>query len=249
MIKRAFILLCATLLTAALAGAEVTYLVGSVSVFRGGEGFTASLGSRLKGGDVVHTGDRSRTEITFDDGSLVRLSSNSDLTIERSSTSGLATSTVVSSTGGRLWSTVTPFADPASNYVVKTPTATAACRGTVFRTDVYPDTSTLLRVYDGSVEMWNPMAAIEGPMFWETEGTEGEGGTGERHEVVGPHEVAGPVEVSEEQWTQLILGGMQQLYIAPDGSVAASGEFAPDDELELDEWVTWNQERDAELGR
>jgi len=249
MIKRAFILLCATLLTAALAGAEVTYIVGSVSVFRAGEGFSASLGARLKGGDIVKTLDRSRAEITFDDGSLVRLSSNSDLTIERSSTSGLATSTVVSSTGGRLWSTVTPFADPASNYVVKTPTATAACRGTVFRTDVYPDTSTLLRVYNGNVEMWNPLAALEGPMFWETEGTEGEGGTGERHEVVGPHEVSGPVEVSEGQWTQLILGGMQQLYIAPDGSVAASGEFSPEDELELDEWVTWNQERDAELGR
>jgi hypothetical protein len=249
MIKRSVLLLCLLLLTASLAGAEITYLVGNVSVFRGGSSFSASLGSRLKGGDVVKTLDRSRVEITFDDGSLVRLSSNSELTIEKSSTSGLATSTVVSSTGGRLWSTVTPFSDPASNYVVKTPTAAAACRGTVFRTDVYPDTSTLLRVYEGSVELWNPMAAIEGPMFWETEGTEGEGETGERHEVVGPHEVSGPVEVSEEQWTQVILGGMQQLYIRPDGSVAASGEFSPEDELEQDEWVTWNQERDAELGR
>ncbi len=249
MMKRVLPLLCLLLITTALAGAEITYLVGSVSVFRGGSSFTASLGSRLKGGDIVKTRDRSRVEITLDGGSLVRLSSNSELTIERSSTSGLATSTVISSTGGRLWSNVTPFTNAESNYVVKTPTATAAVRGTVFRTDIYPDTSTLLRVYEGSVEMWNPMAAIEGPHFWETEGTEGETGSGERHEVVGPHEVSGPIEVSEDQWTQIIIGGMQQLYIAPDGSVMEEGAFSADDELEQDEWILWNQERDAELDR
>lgn len=247
MFKKVLVLLT-VFSVAALAGAEVTYLVGSVTYQRGGVTKTASLGTELKSGDVVITGSRSRVELTFGDGSLTRLGSEARLTIERSA-GGLGEATVVNCTGGRVWSNVTPFTNSDGAYVVTTPTASAAVRGTVFRTDIYPDTSTLLRVYEGSVEIWNPLMALEGPMFWETESSGGDDpDPGERHEVVGPHEVSGPVEVSEEEWENILIGQMSQVYIAADGSVLDQMEFSADDELE-DEWVEWNKERDEELGR
>jgi hypothetical protein len=244
--KKTVLLLLLILALTALADAEVTYLVGSVSYYRGGSSYTASLNTELNNGDVVMTGARSRVEVTFGDGSLVRLGSNAQLTIERSSSGGLGDATVVSCSGGRVWSNVTPFTSSDSGYAVKTPTATAAVRGTVFRADIYPDESTLLRVYTGSVELWNPLAALEGPHFWETESAEGSGGDG-RHEVVGPHEVSGPVEVSEEEWEQLLLEKMTQIYIGGDGAVGESGGFTLQEEAD-DQWVAWNIERDAELG-
>jgi len=229
---------------AALAGAEVTYAVGSVAFYRGGITYTASLNTKLNNGDIVLTGDRSKVELTFADGSIVRLSSNSELTVNRAESSGLGTSTVLTCSSGRLWSNVIPFKEGGdSSYVVKTPTSTAAVRGTIFRTNVGADTSTSVRVYDGQVEVSRSSLPAAGgfgdaiPADW---------GSGDRHEIGGPTEVEGPTEVSEDEWAQ-IIGNMQEVIIGADGSTWV-GSFTNDDDSSEWEWVLWNQSRDTELG-
>ncbi|MCD4732880.1 FecR domain-containing protein [bacterium] len=229
---------------AALAGAKVTYAVGSVTFYRGGIAYTASLHTKLSNGDIVRTGDRSKVELTFSDGSIVRLSSNSELTVNRAESSGLGTSTVLTCAGGRLWSNVIPFKEGGdSSYVVKTPTSTAAVRGTIFRTNVGADTSTSVRVYDGQVEVSRSSLPAAGgfgdaiPADW---------GSSDRHEIEGPIEVEGPTEVSEDEWAQ-IIGNMQEVIIGADGSTWV-GSFTNDDDSSEWEWVLWNQSRDTELG-
>jgi len=229
---------------AALAGAKVTSAVGNVTFYRGGTAYTASLNTKLNNGDIVHTGDRSKVELTFGDGSVVRLSSNSQMTVNCAESSGLGTSTVLTCSGGRLWSNVIPFKEGSeSSYVVKTPTSTAAVRGTIFRTNVSADTSTSVRVYDGQVEVSRGYV----PAADEFGGTIPDGwGSGDRHETGGPTEEEGPAEVSEDEWAQ-IIGNMQEVIIGADGSTWV-GSFTNDDDSSEWEWVLWNQSRDTELG-
>jgi len=63
---------------APLRTAEVTTVVNDVRIYRNStSGETASVGERLAGKDDLHTGRRSRAELTFPDKSLARIGANS----------------------------------------------------------------------------------------------------------------------------------------------------------------------------
>lgn len=63
---------------APLQSAEITTAVNDVRIYRGSAtGVTATVGERVTGTDDLHTGRRSRAELTFPDQSLTRIGANS----------------------------------------------------------------------------------------------------------------------------------------------------------------------------
>ena len=108
----------------------------------------------------------------------------------------------------------------------------AAVRGTVFRIDVPDINNTLLRVYEGEVEVKPNLAPPPS-----------EGGMGE---VEAPREIAPPREVSAQQWMEIVSANQQLSFTRGEKPVIT--DFDPEADSQLD-WVQWNQERDEGLDR
>jgi len=101
------------------------------------------------------------------------------------------------------------------------PTAVIGVRGTVFNVKAAANKSADVLVYEGLVGVGPPIIVEGGPK----------------------EEIEWPVEVSEKKWEGIILVRLQKLHISPDGTPGKPESFIP--EKEDDEWVRWNQERDA----
>jgi len=208
----------------------------------------ALLNSRVSKGYQVRTYVESRAELTLNESSVVRLAPRTTIDVVKlfeESREGY-NDTLFQVEEGDIWAAVEGLGEDDS-FVITSDIMGTACRGTTYRVNVAEDGTTMLRVYEGAVELWDPMMAILGPGFWETESTGG-GGEG-RYEVVGPHEVAGPHEVSEEEWRLKLITGMQQIIVGPDGKVVQRGAFSADDPQEQTDWVQWNHERDEAKDR
>lgn len=227
------------------ARATVTYIEGDVVKRPQTDEtwLTAELNSIVTRGYKVRTYERSRAELTLNVESVVRLAPRTTVDVVKlfeENRQGV-NETLFKLESGEVWASIEGLGG-ADSFAITSGVLGAACRGTTYRLAVIPDGTTMLRVYEGAVELWDPMMAIHGPGFWETEARESGQG---RHEVVGPHEVSGPVEVSEEQWRLRLISAMQEIIIAPDGTVLRAGRFSNLDPSEQSEWVRWNKERDA----
>ena len=250
MIKRvlfvaAFIMLCIP--TQATVAAErrlpgtdtaVTALQGTVKVFSKG----LSTGRVLKKGDhlgkdqEIRVGESSRIELLFPDGTVMRLSEGSRLTMnEVLYTAETERKNVKVNLGvGRLWANVKKLMTADSAVEVRTTNAVAGVRGTVYRVNVAEDKSAMIKVYDGSVYIANPPKTEAGIPDK----------PGAPHEVAGPQEVAPPYhEVSREEWTAIVQA-MQQISISAQGLPSKPESFDP--KTDSDDWVRWNQERDKQ---
>lgn len=226
--------------TAAESGANdavVTVIQGTARVYSKG----VAKGRLLKQGDVltkdqeVKVAKKSRMELRFPDGTIMRLAEKSHLKLNQLSynkqTEGKNVKVDLSI--GKLWAKVKKLTTPDSSVEVRTSNAVAGVRGTVYRVNVEDDKSAMVKVYDGSVYVANPprdtsqTAKVTSP-----------------HEVSGPHAVSPPYhEVSMEEWTTIVKA-MQQITISPQGVPSKPEDFDP--KTDSDDWVKWNQERDKE---
>ena len=126
---------------ASVASATVTALTtvsGDVLIQHRGDQFVpAREGDLLAAGDTVRTGANAIAEITYFEGSSVRLEENTQLVVQALSTEADG-GTVISmaQTIGRTWHVVTKLLNGSSRYEVKTPTSTASVRGTIFSVEV-----------------------------------------------------------------------------------------------------------------
>jgi hypothetical protein len=219
--------------------AVVTALEGSAQVYIKGK----TAGRQIKKGDKlgqeheVRVGERSRMEIRFPDGTIMRLSEKSRLVMnELKYDKTTESKNVKVSLGvGKLWAKVKKLATSDSSVEVKTSNAVAGVRGTVYRVNVEEDKSALVKVYDGTVYVANPPREP---------GAEA-GKATPPHEVSGPRTVPPPYhEVSMEEWTAIVKA-MQQISISPEGKPSAPQDFDP--KADADDWVKWNQERDKKV--
>ena len=219
--------------------AVVTVVQGTARIYTKG----ATTGHLLKKGDTlkreheVKVAEKSRIEIRFADGTVMRLSERSHLKMNELSfnkqTSGK--NVKVELGVGKLWAKVRKLTTTDSAVEVKTSNAVAGVRGTVYRVNVNDDKSALVKVYDGEVYVANPPRDASK--------------TAEKvaapHEVPGPHAVPPPYhEVSMEEWTAIVKA-MQQISISPQGVPSKPQDFDP--KADADDWVRWNQERDKDL--
>ncbi|HDR06658.1 MAG TPA: hypothetical protein ENN88_03405, partial [Candidatus Coatesbacteria bacterium] len=129
----------------------------------------ALLNSKVSSGYKVRTYVESRAELTLNEASLVRLAPRTTIDVVKlfeESREGY-NDTLFQVEEGDIWAAVSGLGSDDS-FVITSDIMGTACRGTTYRLNVAGDGTTMLRVYTGAVELWDPMMAILGPGFWET---------------------------------------------------------------------------------
>ena len=209
--------------------ASVSFLEGKAEKEAPAGNAALEQGSALAEGDTIITSEGARLEIKFADESALRVGPAAKLLLsaahfgkvkeERKMTARLLF--------GKVWAKVTSVFSKGAQFQVETENAVAGVRGTTFRVDAHADKSVLVRVYAGAVAVSKNV-----PIY--ATGKPGE----ERREV------AGPDEVSRDQWEHLV-GRQMEISIAADGTASAPAKFDAAAEKD-DDWVKWNQARDAQ---
>ena len=117
-----------------------------------GDGFVeASEGEELVVGDRVKTDSTGFGEVTYHDGSWMRVESEATLTIEELADSDERRVVSTSIDTGEAWNRVAELVGAEDEFVVDTPVATAAVRGTAFSIECDGGTACTFSVVEGEV--------------------------------------------------------------------------------------------------
>ena len=140
---------------AASAATILSILDGTASVSRGTAAFApAADGDIVAPGDRVQTAVLSHALVTFFDGSTLEIEPATTVQIEEAqAVNGGAIAIRISQTLGRTWASVQKLTRADSKFEVRTPTLTAAVRGTGFITEVLADGASTVQVTDGTVQV------------------------------------------------------------------------------------------------
>jgi hypothetical protein len=223
--------------------AKVTFLQGKGEVLPKGETTWKFLkvGSLLFRDDEVRTGDKARIEIQLPDRSILRFDQQTTFkmkTVFFDAQEG-SRDVRVEMAAGKTWANVRKAFGSKKTFEVASANAVAGVRGTIWRMNVALDRSVLIRVYEGSVEVYQP--------FGKPDYKPEEEGFKVPREVRGPQEVPRPYEeVSKERWEEIVLTQMMQVVIPPTGKPDKPVAFRAEDD-QREEWVRWNQRRDQEI--
>jgi len=126
----------------------------------GGEWTDAENEMDLYESDSVKTGEDSSAQILLFKGSIIRLDSNTEVTLKEI-IEGEETSVTIQQDTGRTWSTIQKISG-IDDYEVQTPTAVASVRGTSFDVNITEDGITIVSVINGSV---NVSKTAEGTVY------------------------------------------------------------------------------------
>ncbi|MDO9391263.1 MAG: OmpA family protein [bacterium] len=141
--------------------ARLSYLQGNV--FTRKQGISrfqpASLGQVLTILDEVVTDSTGRAEVTFDNGSRVRVNPGSDLVIEEQSweTGNKKAQIGLNLIAGKAYARISKLGDKKESFTLATPTAVSG-KGTEFVVESKPDRTALLSVWEDNV-LWRGRAA------------------------------------------------------------------------------------------
>jgi hypothetical protein len=146
-------------------------------------------------------------ELLLADNSRLRFAGNSEFKVVRMETGGpSATRDVnVHVTLGKAWANVAKTIGTKGNFAVCCDQAVAGVRGTVYRMNIDPDRSALVRVYDGTIHVIGGGKAVETPKPIRPP-----------TRISGPTPIPEPHKVSMEEWT-IIIKAMQQVRVGADG--------------------------------
>ncbi|OGJ90233.1 MAG: hypothetical protein A2487_15360 [Candidatus Raymondbacteria bacterium RifOxyC12_full_50_8] len=231
-----FSLLCAAAVVFALSEkvGAVSYMVGAVNIKKAGTAVwkPARMNQAVSNGDAFQTAKAEVVEITLSNGSVVRISEQSEITINCPADNKV----MAGVNKGKVWANIKKLSQRGAEFEVTSGTATAAIRGTVFAMNNNPDDSTTsVKVYDGKVDV-GPGEELKNEYEKQGIAVETEG----RKEIGGPQEIPGPFEVSLMDWVSIVKG--QQIDIQKNGKY---NKFRFDQKKDAqDEWVKFNQERD-----
>lgn len=215
----------------------VTYVKGTAQKkgAKGEEWERAKENTQLISGDKVKTLEKTRAEIKLEAGKVIRLDENTTVDLVKLvEESQNKVETDIKLEQGNLWAKVGKLGENAE-LKVESPIAGASIRGTTFRVGVAIDGTTQLNVYEGAVEVYNPMQKATGPI------TRIEA----PREVAKPGYIEGPKEVSLDEWTYIVKE-MQKFTISPSGAKQVV-KFSKKDSDEQSDWVKWNQEMDKRM--
>ncbi|WP_199555834.1 FecR domain-containing protein [Sandaracinobacteroides hominis] len=121
--------------------AELAAFRGDVRVVRGKAGQPVAKGMALAEGDIIETGANGYATLTLPDNSQVSLPSASRIRLARLRQVPMSDSIDRRFTleQGRSEAKVTPMSNPASRFLISTPVAVAAVRGTQFKVTYTPE--------------------------------------------------------------------------------------------------------------
>lgn len=135
--------------------ATVELARGGVQIRPRGEKEFRPLGEakNVKTGDTLRTGKDGCLELSWVDGTRLKLDPGTTMTIVKCTFDALdrVDTSAFRLDLGRIWVRVIKLLTRGSTFEVETPAATAGVRGTVFAVEVTPDGATSVSVWDGSV--------------------------------------------------------------------------------------------------
>ena len=152
----------------------LTVLAGRVDLAHGAAGYIAA-----RDGDTVVTGDRVRTDdigralVTFFDGSTLDIAAAAEVTISSAASRDGAVDLIIPQAIGRTFSSVHKLTDARSRYEIRTPSLTAAVRGTKFEVGVAADGSATERTTEGLVAVRSAGTEVLVPAGAQTGATPG----------------------------------------------------------------------------
>lgn len=136
--------------------ARVIAFRGAVTLVRDGKAVAAQIGTIVREDDMVRTGRNSFATLALPDGSTVSLPSASHVRMERLRVAAMSEEVDrrLALGAGEVDAQVTPMRNPRSSFLVQTPVAVAAVRGTRFRVSYVPaDRRATVAVTRGKVEV------------------------------------------------------------------------------------------------
>jgi hypothetical protein len=206
----------------------VSYLMGKATRTAGGKSAELKKGDTVFQDDLIETLDKARLELRLADKSVIRLGPNSKTQLKSAAFEGGPDKRKFSASLllGNVWAKVTSAVGGDAKFEVETENAVAGVRGTTFRVDARADKTTLVKVYAGTVAV-----AGNAPIY------------SLGHKKSERKLVSGPSQVSREQWEKLV-GRMMQIIVGADGRPSDPTAFDEKQDSQ-DEWVAWNNERDA----
>jgi len=133
---------------------------------------------------------------------------------------------------GRLWGKVLQAKSRRKKEMyVSTPTLVAGVRGTAYDLKLKRDQSTVIKVFEGEVEIYNPLQKMPE--------------SGIITDFKKPHRVQGPHKITEKEWNEILLRQYQQVIVTKEG-ISTPISFDHETERKT-EWIQWNEERDLRL--
>jgi FecR protein len=145
---------------------KLTAVLPVVNVIRGPQQTPASTSEAIYWGDVINTGHLARARVALDDGSVLSVGSDSNLTVTKHD--GGAQQTELDLNYGRVRAKAVKQVKPNANFQIRTPTGVAGVVGTDFALDSEGDTTRIV-VYEGKVNF----CAYKSKKKEEQEGTQG----------------------------------------------------------------------------
>jgi hypothetical protein len=127
---------------------KLTAVLPVVNVIRGPQQTPASTSEAIYWGDVINTGHLARARVALDDGSVLSVGSDSNLTVTKHD--GGAQQTELDLNYGRVRAKAVKQVKPNANFQIRTPTGVAGVVGTDFALDSQGDTTRIV-VYEGKV--------------------------------------------------------------------------------------------------
>jgi hypothetical protein len=173
---------------------KLTAVLPVVNVIRGPQQTPASTSEAVYWGDVINTGHLARARVALDDGSVLSVGSDSNLTVTKHD--GGAQQTELDLNYGRVRAKAVKQVKPNANFQIRTPTGVAGVVGTDFALDSQGDTTRIV-VYEGRVNFCAYKA---------TKKEEGGGQGGEEQKkdkngrMLGPCVIVGAGETSSVQF-------------------------------------------------
>jgi len=138
------------ILTPETAQAQLIIESGSVQIKHADESWTSALnGTLLYPSDTVRTGNNSYASIILFKSSIIRLGSNTEVTIQEILQQEGETSVKIQQDIGRTWNTITKISG-IDSYDVQTPTTIASVRGTTLDINVTELGNTSVKLINGS---------------------------------------------------------------------------------------------------
>ena len=122
----------------------------------GQDDFAAVTADRnARAGSVLRTGKDGHATLRWPDGTTLRVSPETTLTIDKCTFDkrGDVSLSRFTLSAGRVWVHVVKMLSAESKFEISTPTATAGVRGTSFAVEVGSDGATDVRVYEGEVQV------------------------------------------------------------------------------------------------
>jgi hypothetical protein len=184
---------------------KLTAVLPVVNVIRGPQQTPASTSEAVYWGDVINTGHLARARVALDDGSVLSVGSDSNLTVTKHD--GGAQQTELDLNYGRVRANAVKQVKPNASFQIRTPTGVAGVVGTDFALDSQGDTTRIV-VYEGKVNF----CAYKSKKKEEQEGAQGGAATQapgvseedqqneKNHRVLGPCVIVGAGETSSVQF-------------------------------------------------